>query len=153
MGKNLTIYLPDDVADKMEKFPEVNWSEICRKAVIDYINTRSQVDIAAILGRLKKERGQDYRQGQTFAYEKVIPKLSWRDFELHCPRFDAKVIVGFSEDITYEAAELEAISRVKRYLKYLAEERKIVGAPENPSDAFCQGFIAALMDLYKRVKR
>jgi len=34
MGKNLTIYLPNDVAKKMENFPEVNWSEICRKAVV-----------------------------------------------------------------------------------------------------------------------
>jgi hypothetical protein len=137
----------------MESFPEVNWSEICRKAVLDYINTRSQVDLAAILRRLKNERGQDYRQGQAFALEKVIPKLSWKDFELHCPRFDVKVIVGLSDGMTYEAAEREAIFRVQRYLKDLAEEKKILGAPESPSDAFCEGFIAALMEVYNRAKR
>jgi len=54
MGKNVTIYLPDDVAEKIESFPEVNWSEVCRRAVLEYIQIRSQVDLGPIIERLKK---------------------------------------------------------------------------------------------------
>lgn len=42
LGKNLTIYVPDDVAEKMAMFPEVNWSEICRRAIIEYLGVREK---------------------------------------------------------------------------------------------------------------
>ncbi|HLC53858.1 MAG TPA: hypothetical protein VJK03_04920 [Candidatus Nanoarchaeia archaeon] len=31
---NLTLSVPDDIKKKMEQFPEINWSEIARAAVI-----------------------------------------------------------------------------------------------------------------------
>jgi hypothetical protein len=40
VGKNVTIYLPDEVAQKMALLPEVNWSEICRQAITGYVETR-----------------------------------------------------------------------------------------------------------------
>jgi hypothetical protein len=42
MGKNVTIYVPDSLAREMERFPEVSWSKICRKAIMDYVNMRSR---------------------------------------------------------------------------------------------------------------
>ena len=54
MPKNVTIYLSDEIAGKMEKYKEVNWSEICRKAVFDYIDTRSNIDIGPLLEKLKQ---------------------------------------------------------------------------------------------------
>lgn len=40
MPKNVTISLPDEFAKRMEGLPEVNWSEVCRKAIADYIEAR-----------------------------------------------------------------------------------------------------------------
>ena len=40
MGKNITIYVPDEVAEEMAKYPEVNWSQVCREAIINYLKRR-----------------------------------------------------------------------------------------------------------------
>jgi predicted transcriptional regulator len=40
MTKNLTIRLDDETAKKMEKYREVNWSEVARKAINKYITGR-----------------------------------------------------------------------------------------------------------------
>jgi hypothetical protein len=37
---NLTISVPDDLKAEMDEFPEVSWSEICRKAISGYISER-----------------------------------------------------------------------------------------------------------------
>lgn len=42
MGKNLTISISDEVAQKMESFKEINWSEICRAAITSYIEARAR---------------------------------------------------------------------------------------------------------------
>ena len=40
MARNLTIKLDDETAQKMEKYSEVNWSEVARKAINNYIVDR-----------------------------------------------------------------------------------------------------------------
>lgn len=42
MGRNVTVYVPDDVAERMARFPEVNWSEVCRRAIVDYLGMREK---------------------------------------------------------------------------------------------------------------
>jgi hypothetical protein len=37
---NVTISVPDDLKNEMDKFPEVSWSEISRKAILKYIEER-----------------------------------------------------------------------------------------------------------------
>jgi predicted transcriptional regulator len=40
MTKNLTVRIDDETAKKMEKYREVNWSEVARKAINKYITGR-----------------------------------------------------------------------------------------------------------------
>lgn len=40
MTKNLTIRIDDETAKKMEKYREVNWSEVARKAINKYLTGR-----------------------------------------------------------------------------------------------------------------
>ena len=40
MVKNVTLSVGDEIAEKMKEYPEVNWSEIARKAIIEYITQR-----------------------------------------------------------------------------------------------------------------
>lgn len=156
MGKNITIYISSNIAEEMEKFPEVNWSEVCRKAVTEYVETRSQIDLAAILERLKKERNKDYKQGQIVFYTEVTPKLQWKDFEQSYPRLNKKIMEEHSgyfraDPLSPEAAELEAISTMRKWITLLAKEKQIE-IPKHPSDAFCEGAIEAFLDVYCRVK-
>jgi len=156
MGKNVTVYLPDDVAEKMEKFPEVNWSEICRRAVLDYIQTRTQVDLGPIIERLKKERNVDHKEGQILTYKEIVPKLSWEDFGLWRVRIDKRLMeqqgLFSDEPLGPLAAERAAIHNMRGRIKSFAKENKIE-IPEDLSDAFCEGAIDAFMDVYNRAKK
>ena len=40
MTKNLTVRIDDVTAKRMEKYREVNWSEVARKAINKYITDR-----------------------------------------------------------------------------------------------------------------
>jgi hypothetical protein len=37
MGKTVSIYVPDDVARRMENFPEVKWTTVVRPCILDYL--------------------------------------------------------------------------------------------------------------------
>lgn len=156
MGKNVTIYLPDEVAENMEKFPEVNWSEICRQAILDYIETRSRTEIAPILERLKKERNDDYKQGQIVLYEKVFSKLSWKDFEEWHERLNKRIVaerprLQDENPLSPEMAELLANDNLRKILRYMAKQNAIE-IPQSPSDSFCEGAIDAFMHVYDQAK-
>jgi len=162
MGKNLTIYLPDDVAKKIEDFPEVNWSEICRKAIVDYVETRSEIDLAPILEKLKKERSEDFRQGQLIMYAQIIPKMAWKDFEFLYPRLSKTLIkeqpislkMPGEEPVSDESAEQIAIDNMKTWLSRFGKKCGI-NVPEYvaASDAYAEGAIHAFMDVYNKIKQ
>lgn len=39
--KNITVYIKDEkLIKEIEKYPEVNWSAVCRNAIRDYIKKR-----------------------------------------------------------------------------------------------------------------
>lgn len=44
MPKSISIYIPDELIEKMDEFPEVNWSEIARQAIENYISRRRRYD-------------------------------------------------------------------------------------------------------------
>lgn len=56
MTKNITVYITDALQKEMEKFPEANWSEICRAGILNYISARKTEEtiIPKILERLEK---------------------------------------------------------------------------------------------------
>jgi hypothetical protein len=155
MAKNVTIYLPDDVAERMAKFAEVNWSEICRKAVIDYLDTRSHVDLASILEKLKNERNEDYKQGKILLYSKIASKLTWEIFQIWYPRFSKKILTSMNElgeeGLTPERAELAAVNEMRYWLRKFSKENNI-DFPDDVSDAFCEGAIEAFLDIYKKAR-
>lgn len=40
MTKNITVSISEELANEMIHFSEINWSEICRRAIQNYIKTR-----------------------------------------------------------------------------------------------------------------
>lgn len=43
MVRNLTVRLDDETVKKMEKYREVNWSEVAREAIKNYISNRESI--------------------------------------------------------------------------------------------------------------
>jgi Arc/MetJ-type ribon-helix-helix transcriptional regulator len=41
MPTNVTVYIGEDLHQEMSEHPEVNWSEVCRKGVRDYLSKRT----------------------------------------------------------------------------------------------------------------
>ena len=41
MVKNITLSVNDEIAEQMNEYPEVNWSEVARQAIITYISHRN----------------------------------------------------------------------------------------------------------------
>ncbi|MFQ5834238.1 MAG: hypothetical protein ACE5H4_16155 [Candidatus Thorarchaeota archaeon] len=35
---NLTLSIPDDVRERMRKYPEIKWSEVVRRAILEYLD-------------------------------------------------------------------------------------------------------------------
>jgi len=141
----------------MEKFPEVNWSEVCRSAVIDYISTRSLNDFGETLAKLRTESMEDYNQGRLFFY-KLAPQMTLSDFEKWYPEINKKIIekkispapgLIFEREPYWEAAELQAIREMRNKLREFCKSKKLE-APKRMSDAFCKGAIRAFMQVYRR---
>jgi len=49
MAKSLTIYIDDTTEQKMKIFGEVNWSEVCRQAINNYIDSRLSPEIQHLI--------------------------------------------------------------------------------------------------------
>lgn len=41
---NITLHIPDDVHDLMKKHREVRWSEVARRAIVDYTEKLKMLD-------------------------------------------------------------------------------------------------------------
>ena len=58
---NITLSLPDEIYSKMKKHKEIKWSEVARKAIIEYLNkieSKSEYSTKDLL----KELGDDFKR-------------------------------------------------------------------------------------------
>jgi hypothetical protein len=157
MAKNLTIYISDDISEKMAEYPEVNWSEVCRKAITEYMHTRSLDDFGQLAEKLRSEGKEEYIKGQTFFLE-VAKQMTLSDFEYWYPEINKEIIVKkitptgdmFSTVEPYnDAAEYLAIKEMRSKLTQFCKSKEIK-APHYMSDAFLKGAIRSFMRLYRR---
>lgn len=57
MPKNITISISDELATKMDSMPEINWSEVCRQAISNYIEEREPKQIGDFIKSLESHLG------------------------------------------------------------------------------------------------
>jgi hypothetical protein len=74
---NMTISVPKDLYDKMKRFSEVKWSEVVRKALVDYV------------GKL------EIIEGGVVSSEKLAAELKDSNLDLDC--IDLKKAVTYYE--------------------------------------------------------
>jgi len=60
---NLTVSIPKELCEKMKRHSEVKWSEVVRKALVDYVDRLELVEGGVIpmktLAKRMKEKGMD----------------------------------------------------------------------------------------------
>jgi len=54
LPKNVTISISDDLAEKMDAMPEINWSEVCRQCISKYIEEREPEEKGELLKGLEE---------------------------------------------------------------------------------------------------
>lgn len=61
MPRNITIYISDEMDERMKKVPEVNWSEVCRQGIGNYLEERLETTEALykILGDASRKSGEN----------------------------------------------------------------------------------------------
>lgn len=52
---NITLSLPEDVRKEMRHFPEIKWSEVARKAIIEKLETMYMVERLAKKSKLSEK--------------------------------------------------------------------------------------------------
>lgn len=157
MPKNVTISLPDELADAMAKLQEVNWSAVARDAIENYVKMREKPDLAEVVRQLVKQRGSDYARGvqtaQTLAKRKGN---AWLD-----------VIVREYYDIWWKKAEeaskeqpdawptADEVTFDDEYEGHLMHQawKKHDSSAADESDGFMTGFKKTIMEIHEMVRR
>jgi len=59
---NITLSLPDDIHKKMKKYSEIKWSEVVRKAIVDYIRKLEESRVEVTTKELLDDLGDDFKK-------------------------------------------------------------------------------------------
>ncbi len=59
---NITLSIPDDIYKKMKKYSEIKWSEVVRKAIVDYLKKLEESKTEIRTKDLLKELGNDFKK-------------------------------------------------------------------------------------------
>src|SRR5258708_7413875 len=79
IGKNVTIWVSTETADRMEKLKEVNWSQVSKEAIEAYIDARKSVNPEARL-KLEHLKQQEKKDGYAFGSQlasDILEKLTY----------------------------------------------------------------------------
>ena len=59
---NITLSIPDDVYRKMKKYSEIKWSEVVRKAIVDYLKRLEECRLEISTKDLLEDLGNDFKK-------------------------------------------------------------------------------------------
>ena len=68
---NITLSIPEDVYKRMKKYGEVKWSEVARKAIMEYLRRLEEGGFELTTRELMDELGESFRES--------LKKLSFED--------------------------------------------------------------------------
>ncbi len=70
---NITLSIPDDVYKKMKEHSEIRWSEVVRKAIVDYLKKLEESRKEISTKELLEELGGDFKKSlNELSLEKAI---------------------------------------------------------------------------------
>jgi predicted CopG family antitoxin len=59
---NITLSIPDDIYKKMKKHREVKWSEVVRRAILEYLKRIEEGGFEMTTKELLKELGEEFKK-------------------------------------------------------------------------------------------
>ncbi len=67
---NITLSVPKDVYERMKRHPEVKWSEVARRAIVEYLK---RIEGEESTEELLEELGEDFKRDlAALSLEKVV---------------------------------------------------------------------------------
>ena len=87
---NMTLSIPEDLFEEMNKIPEVKWSEVARDAISKYIQIRKTPDLGPVIEKLSASKNQQYQLGYDFA-KTIAQSHSYDDIEKFFSNYDRDV--------------------------------------------------------------
>jgi hypothetical protein len=153
-AKNLTLYISAELAEKMEKLPEINWSQVAREAIQRYIDERLNSALPLeIVARLRKEMGDEFTSGKLLVTEKLVPIVSYRtleafftkarDMEIKACEQDAKELGVDYADVNFDL-ENSAVKIIKDYFPQI---------PRDASIRYCKGVFKVLNEVWEAIQK
>ncbi len=70
---NITLSIPDEIYKKMKKYKEIKWSEVVRKAIIDYLRKLEEGGLIITTRELLNSLGNEFKE--------KLERMSLEDFE------------------------------------------------------------------------
>ncbi len=59
---NITLSIPNDIYRKMKKYSEIKWSEVARKAIVDYLNRLEEGKTEFTTEEILKKLGKNFKK-------------------------------------------------------------------------------------------
>ncbi|MCD6564233.1 MAG: ribbon-helix-helix domain-containing protein [Thermoproteales archaeon] len=82
---NITLSIPNDIYKKMKEYSEIKWSEVVRKAIIEYLEKLEKNKLEVSTKKLLEELGSEFRKElEKLELEKAIKEyrkmrsLEWK---------------------------------------------------------------------------
>ena len=78
---NVTLSVSDSLKENMDNFPEVSWSNVCRNAIENYLDSRSSsnpIARAKYLELKENEQGEGYKFGLDFS-QLLVEETSYHE--------------------------------------------------------------------------
>ena len=70
---NITLSIPEDIYKKMKKYSEIKWSEVIRKAIVDYLEKLEESKTEISSEELLNELGDEFKESlNKLDFEKAI---------------------------------------------------------------------------------
>lgn len=68
---NMTLSIPSELYQKMQKHPEFKWSEVARQAFLERIKHAELADDLSSIAKAK----EDHKKGSTLTHSQLLKKL------------------------------------------------------------------------------
>ncbi len=70
---NITLSIPEDIYRKMKKYSEIKWSEVIRKAIVDYLEKLEESRTEVSSEELLNELGDEFKESlNKLDFEKAV---------------------------------------------------------------------------------
>ncbi len=70
---NITLSIPEDIYKKMKKYSEIKWSEVIRKAIVDYLEKLEESRTEISSEELLNELGDEFKESlNKLDFEKAV---------------------------------------------------------------------------------